>query len=545
VTPARAAMPEHASTWKRGSLPRAAWLLLWCLLGGAAVQWYLAGPLRPAPQGFSAIFWYLLKSLDPAGNALLLIIVALAFALRQRAGWQAALRLATDRPGLVAVIVFVALCAGSLLAYRSWPLSMDEYTPVFQAKAFAEGRLAGALPPELLDRLVPKPFQAIFITVSPTTGAAASTYWPGFSLMLAPFELLGMPWMLNPLLGALSLLVIHRLAHRLSGSAEAGGWAILFALASAAFVVNAVSFYAMTAHLLANALFALLLLDATPRRSLAAGLLGALALNLHNPLPHAMFALPFVAWLALSGRFRVLACLAVGCLTLGLALGLGWKLFLISLTAKPAAAVAAAAATATVVAPSDPGFLTRLTALLADQLAIFTLPSAATSHARIAGLTKLWSWAAAGLLVLAIWGYWLERRRVEVRLLVLSLLLTFLGYLFVRFDQGHGWGFRYLHSAWFVLPVLGSLALASLRSSEQGGAALAGMAGWCVVLSLVFGNGLRLFQTGDFVGRHLQQAPPRAALPGNTEAWYSWTVSAASMPTTWSRTIRGCATGRW
>lgn len=480
------------------ALPRASWLLLWCLLGGALVQLYLAGPMKPVPHGFSAIFWYLLKALDPAGNALLLVLAAAAYALRNRPGWQPVLRFAADRPLALAVIAFVLLCAGTLGVYRAWPLSMDEYSAVFQARSFAEGRLSGELPVPLLDRLIP--FGNLFITASRATGEASSTYWPGFALLLAPFELLGAPWMLNPLLGALSLLAIHRLAHRLSGSAEAGGWAMLFALASAAFVVNAVSFYSMTAHLLANAVFALLLLEPTPRRALAAGLVGAMALNLHNPLPHLLFCMPFLFWLALRGRFTVLACLLIGYFTLGAAMGFGWKLYLQALTAVPETAGAAPAGTAS-----------RAIALAMSESTVFSFPNATTSHARIAGLTKLWSWAAAGLVVLAAWGYWLGRRRTEVRLLAIALLLTFLGYLFLRFDQGHGWGFRYLHSAWFVLPVLAALAIAALRHDGSEGAALAGMAGWGLVLSIVLGNGLRLYQVEDFVARHLGQAPPLAS----------------------------------
>jgi hypothetical protein len=207
--------------------------------------------------------------------------------------------------------------------------------------------------------------------------------------------------------------------------------------------------------------------------------------------------------LLLRGRFAVLLCLLAGYFTLGAAIGFGWKLYLQALATAPEAAAAAPAA----------GTASRALALAASESSIFSFPNATTSHARIAGLTKLWSWAGAGLIVLAAWGYWLGRRREEVRLLAIALLLTFLGYMFLRFDQGHGWGFRYLHSAWFVLPVLAALAVAALRQDDAAGhgAALAGMAAWGLILSLVLGNGLRFFQVGDFMARHLNQAPPIAS----------------------------------
>ncbi|OGA14258.1 MAG: hypothetical protein A3D95_10095 [Betaproteobacteria bacterium RIFCSPHIGHO2_12_FULL_69_13] len=485
---------------------RASWFLLWCLLGAGAVQLYLAGPLQPAPSGFSAIFWYLLKSLDPASNVLLLVLAVVAFALRDRPGWQPVLRFAGSRPLAVATAVFVLLSLGALLAYRGRPLSMDEYSAVFQAKAFAAGRLSGELPVELLDRLVPRGFQGLFITVSRATGEAASTYWPTFSLLLAPFERFGASWALNPVLGSLSLLAIHRLAKRVSGSQEAGAWAMLFTLASPAFVVNAMSYYAMTAHLLANAVFALLLVDATPRRALAAGFVGALALTLHNPLPHLLFAVPFIVWLAArGGSLRLLACLAVGYLSVGLPVGLGWKMFLKALASADSGAAQA-------IVPSQ-GAAAGIVKLAADQLAIFAPPTLQVLQARIYGLTKLWTWAAAGLVVLALWGYWLTRHRTEVRVLALALVATFVGYLFIRFDQGHGWGFRYLHSAWFVLPLLAALALTAMPRDKLPGsnAGLHGMAGWCLVLSLVLANALRIFQVDTFVRAHLGQVPPLAS----------------------------------
>ncbi|MGG2305238.1 hypothetical protein ACE4Z6_27835, partial [Salmonella enterica] len=77
------------------------------------------------------------------------------------------------------------------------------------------------------------------------------------------------------------------------------GLAILLTVASPVFFANGISYYSMPAHLFANALYALLLIDPTPRRAFAAGLLGSIALTLHNPVPHLLFALPWIGWLAL------------------------------------------------------------------------------------------------------------------------------------------------------------------------------------------------------------------------------------------------------
>src|SRR5207248_441149 len=65
---------------------------------------------------------------------------------------------------------------------------------------------------------------------------------------------------------------------------------------------------------------------------------------------------------------------------------------------------------------------------------------------------------------LAAAGAWLARRETHLRLLALSFACTWLGYFMVWFDQGYGWGARYLHPALAALPVLGAAAILRLAS---------------------------------------------------------------------------------
>ena len=246
----------------------------------------------------------------------------------------------------VALAATAVLAAGTHVVYHNYPLSMDEYSMVFQSTIFSEGRLTGQFPPALIDWLVPPRMQGWFMRVSAESGASVSAYWPGFSLILTPFTALGTPWLLNPLIGGATILVMHRIALVLFDDIESAGFVVLLTLASPAVTINALSYYAMPAHLLASALFVLLLLNATPRRALLAGLIGSLALVLHNPAPHLLFALPWIVWLAwrpgsLYERLRILGALIAGYLPLCLLLGWGWPFFLESFTLKqPVAAVA-------------------------------------------------------------------------------------------------------------------------------------------------------------------------------------------------------------
>src|SRR5262249_20689393 len=159
---------------------------------------------------------------------------------------------------------------------------------------------------------------------------------------------------------------------------------------------------------LANSVFALLLIDPTPRRCFAAGLVGSVALALHNPVPHMLFALPWVLWLgSRPDGVRLLGAAAAGYAPLCAVLGLGWFWFTTAL--RQGSLDAAAAAT------------TQLEHV--QRLAqAFSLPDSAVLLARLIGLAKIWVWAVPGLLVLAAIGAWRWRDHGISRLVLLSAL---------------------------------------------------------------------------------------------------------------------------
>jgi hypothetical protein len=292
-----------------------------------------------------------------------------------------------------------------------------------------------------------------------------------------------------------------------SGSREAAGWAVLLLLASPVFVVSALSFYSMPAHLLCNLLYVLLLLQPTVGRALLAGLVGGLALTLHNPAPHLLFSVAVVAWLLVRRTpLPVLAALVAGYLPVIALLGYGWSQHLAAL----AAHVTPSPVRDLPAAPS----VSRLERAWAVVASAIVWPTPKILDARLAGLSKAWDWGAAGLLVLAAYGFTTARSLAVVKVLAAAFAITFFGYFLVPFDQGHGWGYRYLHSVWFVPPLLAGLALSRIPDTE-----FRQMAAWAAALSLVFANGLRLVQVEGFIGRHLALVPPlaRPVEPGKAE----------------------------
>jgi hypothetical protein len=462
-------------------------------------------------HGLSPIFFYLFTDSDAVGlqGALLILCAAALFtAAWKRAGstrgaWRLALS-ATALPNWlgrhplrVASLTAVVFSWGAWTVYRHWPLCMDEYAAVFQSQIFAAGHVAGHFPPQLLDWLIPRGFQDYFLNVVPATGAVTSSYWPSFALLLTPFTWLGIPWVCNPLLSAATLVATHRLALRLFGDREAAGLAVLLTLASPEFFADGISYYSMSAHALANTLYALLLVAPaaaaptatlpSPRKACLAGVVGSIALTLHNPVPHTLFALPWILWLvSRPGGIRATAWLFAGYLPLAVLLGLGWFF-----------------------ATSPSGNVAALTAP-------FAFPNGTVVLMRLAGIAKLWAWAVPGLLILAVAGAWNWRRNSACLLLACSALLTLLGYFFVPVDQGHGWGYRYFHTAWIALPILAVAALkrplgvAPARQHLFADGTTRRFIVACAILSLLGATTLRAVQIHGFIARHQRQIPAYA-----------------------------------
>jgi hypothetical protein len=464
-------------------------------------QMRLSGDLH----GLATIFFVLFAYNDyPGAVCALLILAGALFGFRYLPA-RRIVQWAGDQPLVIAVISALLLALGTLVIYHNHPLAMDEYAAYFQSRVFAAGHLHGRFPAGLLDWLIPRGFQNYFLNVSRATGSVAEAYWPGFALLLTPFMWAGVPWLCNPVISALTLLVIHRLALEMYDDREAAGFALLLTIASPVIFASGISYYSMPAHLLANSVFALLLVRPTPIRAAAAGVVGSLALTLHNPVPHMLFAAPWLVWVATRrGGMRLFASLIAGYLPLCVLLGLGWFLFSGHLLREGLVSAAG---------PAAP--LHRLQHMLET----FSLPDATVVLARLIGIAKTWVWAVPGLMILAAAGSVRWRQDALCRLFTASALLTLLGYFLVPVDQGHGWGYRYFHSAWMALPLLATGALfrpARIRSEASSHSRLfedgetKSFVATCLLLSLVFGVGFRAWQLEEFVARDLSQVPQYA-----------------------------------
>jgi hypothetical protein len=459
------------------------------LCAACVTYFYLLDRVMFSSAHFSPIFQYLLTRDDFSAAWLALVICFLAAFWRRPAQILRLVDFLTSHPTGVALTTAAALAVGALVVYHDYPLAMDEYAAVFQSKVFASGTVAAQMPPDLVDWLVVRGFNGEFLIGSPLTGRVIETYWPGFALVLAPFQFLRVPWLCNASFSGISVFLIYLITREISADRRGAGWAMLFALASGAFLAGGISYYSMQAHLTANLAFVALLLRPSVNRALAAGLVGSLALNLHNPVPHALFAIPWIVTLPFqSDRRRYLLPLMVGYAP-GVVLGIGWLLFRTE-TGSGAVGLAAMSGAAS---------------------GIFVWPNEALLNMRIAALVKMCVWAMPSLFAIALLGCVLRRSDPRVRLLATSAILTFAAYLFVRFDQGHGWGYRYFHSAWGVVPILAGCAMADKPETKG---RLVPFAGATAILSLLFLIPFQMSQIEFFISQHLAQlaAPKR---PGN------------------------------
>ena len=469
---------------------RARYFVCLCILGPVACLGYLYLLERGTFAGdyLAPIFRYLLLTYDAETAWLSLLVCLLAGAWNKAAPVLRLVDGMAGKPLWVAFSTVAVIALGSMTVYHCYPLSMDEYAAVFQAKIFAAGKVTAELPASLVDWLVLPHFNGMFLIASRQTGRAMEAYWPGFSLLLAPFEMLHVPWLCNALLAGLAVYLVYLITREITDDRRAAGWAMLFAVGSSAFLANSISFYSMQAHLTANLLFVWLLLSPTRLRAFAAGLVGSLALVLHNPLPHLLFGAPWVLWVSADRtRRRNLLPLLFGYIP-AIAVAADWLWLRASI--------------------SSPGALSTWSAGLEG---VFAFPDTVLFNMRAASTAKLWIWAIPCLFPLALSGYLAGRADRAVRLLAQSALLTFLAYFFVRLDQGHGWGFRYFHSAWGVMPILAGCAMSKTAAPNERMVSFAGVAS---VLSLLILVPFQMIQIDGFITRQLAQIPP-ARSPGN------------------------------
>ena len=387
--------------------------------GAVLALWLSSQQLgNPDPRDWNNVFFVLFARNEPIGLALVFAFTAMALLWFRRGAPGIALsfppktRLAVD---LLSLAVFLIAALGTGLVFHQYALTADENMADFQARIFLSGKIYQSIP-EFWEPLVR--------FVMPTHGAYLSTahswmssYLPAYAAIRAGFMSIGLQWLTNPVFAAISIIAIAAVARNIWPNDR---WKPLLAAgllaASPQFLVMSMTSYAMPAHLALNLVWLWLYSDPGKRRFWLAPFLGVVALGLHQPFFHALFAAPFLLRLIRDRRWKT--CFWFGAIYIaGIASWYAWWHYFL-----PAFSAGGS---------KGPFGLHGQTLLV-----------------QIIYASLLLGWVALPVPLLAVLGFGgLKKAPPLLCDIATSCLLTFGLYIFVRLNQAHGWGDRYFHGA--------------------------------------------------------------------------------------------------
>jgi hypothetical protein len=220
-------------------------------------------------------------------------------------------------PLMLAVWVFVACALIAIIPLQRVPHIADELAYLYQAKYFSEGLLS--LPPPSAGAV--KALDLDLLTIM--HGRWISVFPPGWPAVLTLGVWLGVPWLVNPLLGAFSIVAGHAVVRRLTSRGLANLVVVLMA-ASPWFLATSAS---MMSHTLTLAL-ALggwwLLLRARDKGSMLAALGAGAAMGLmflarpvDGLIVGALTGLWTLTFLTDRRQWRTVILYGLGCILIG------------------------------------------------------------------------------------------------------------------------------------------------------------------------------------------------------------------------------------
>jgi hypothetical protein len=316
---------------------------------------------------------------------------------------------------LAAIGVAVIAYAGGSLVFEHYPLSRDEQMSAFAASYLAHGRLGQPIPPSL------SPFSDAMM---PRFAGRQGDYWisayrPGYALIEAGVQhVLGDIWLTGPLCLLVGLAALWNAARRLwPERSEARIVATAMALSSTQLLMTGMTVYTMSGHFALDALWLACFLRDDRKGHAAALAISAFALGLHQIGPHLLFVSGMVVWLWTSRRFKLASLYTASILLFALAWRFGYPLALDQILGPPAGDAA--------VSRGLLRYIQRLQSL--DPLTY---------------LVRFIAWQNVLFVPLVVCGWLSVRQNRGSPLNGMAWSSAFA--LLLLFDQGHGWGYRYL-----------------------------------------------------------------------------------------------------
>lgn len=370
--------------------------------------------------------WYFLHQ-DALAGIVMAGLLLLAIRLKSRRTRRIAAP-RTVRVLLAALLLALLLWWGTYALMADYALTRDELMVEFDRAIFAAGAIARPLPAAWAGyavALVPA-----FLLDVPGHALLVSAYMPVNAALRAAFGAVLDPALLNPLLAAAGLVLLHRIARRLFADCAGAQWVALAGyVLSAQVLVTAMTPYAMTAHLVFDlAWLALFLRDRWWSHGLAMAV-GVAAIGLHQVVFHPLFAGPFILLLLAARRWRLFGIYAL-VYAAALVFWISWPQIVVAAGGVPAGGTTAGGGSF---------LIDRVWPLLRDR-------DPRTIALMLHNLLRAATWNAAFVLPFVVLALPAIRRREGVALpLAAGVVLTLLAMTVLLPYQGHGWGYRYVH----------------------------------------------------------------------------------------------------
>src|SRR4030042_1645908 len=195
-------------------------------------------------------------------------------------------------PVITASVFALVFCSlFSALVFERIPHVHDEIDYFFQARLFLSGRL-----------YAPSPCfkEAFDVPHMINNGRCYSQYTPGFPLVLLAGLISGLPWLLNPVLAALSVILLYYLGKEVYNP-RVGLLAALLGSVSPWFLVMSSTMMSHTSSLFFRAFFLLFLFRSLRRPDVRNGVLAGIGLGMAliiRPYNAALMSFPFLVYYA-------------------------------------------------------------------------------------------------------------------------------------------------------------------------------------------------------------------------------------------------------
>jgi hypothetical protein len=285
---------------------------------------------------------------------------------------------------------------------------------------------------------------------------------------------------------------------------EAAVVALLLYAGSAQVVITGMTAYAMPAHLALNLVWLWLFLRRALWADIAALGVGFIAVGLHQPLPHPMFAAPLLFLLLLEKQWPRAAIYALGYAAIG-AFWLWWPNWTWSLVQ----------ATNVGEKPAGIDYFTRLISIPHTGLGFLDT---------CANLLRFISWQHLLLIPLLVLSFSTARKDRLAGALAVGILLTIYVMALILPYQGHGFGYRYLHGLignCILLAVFGWKSLSGQLDKWRGLLLRASAVGIALILPLQAWMAHAFYSPEAGASARISASQADYAIVGGTDIPYS------------------------